>query len=71
MTDDLLLNKKPRGFQTLTPERRREIAIRGGKAAHARGVAHQWTSAEASAAGRLGGIARARKQGRLADGNSA
>lgn len=43
--------KKPRGFQTLTPERRKEIASQGGRAAHASGNAHQYTPEEARAAG--------------------
>lgn len=48
MTD---IEKKPRGFQTLSAERRREIASQGGRAAHASGNAHQYTSEEARAAG--------------------
>jgi hypothetical protein len=47
MTDQA---KKPRGFQTLTPERRKEIAASGGRAAHASGNAHQYTPEEARAA---------------------
>jgi general stress protein YciG len=35
---------------------RREIASKAGKAAHAKGTAHQWTSEEARAAGRKGGL---------------
>jgi hypothetical protein len=42
--------KKPRGFQTMTPEKRREIASSGGRAAHASGNAHQYTSEQARAA---------------------
>lgn len=44
-----------RGFASMTPERRREIASLGGKSAHAKGNAHEWTSEEARAAGRKGG----------------
>lgn len=40
-----------RGFASLTPERRKEIASMGGKAAHAGGNAHQFDSAEGRAAG--------------------
>lgn len=47
--------RKPRGFATLSPERRREIAASGGRKAHAMGVAHQFTSDEARAAGRKRG----------------
>jgi general stress protein YciG len=39
-------------------ERQKEIASRGGKAAHAQGVAHRWTSEEARAAGAKGKIRR-------------
>jgi general stress protein YciG len=52
--------KKPRGFAALTPERRAEIASQGGIAAHRSGRAHQFTSEEAKAAGKLGGM-RAKK----------
>ena len=48
---------RPRGFGTLTPERRRAIASKGGKAAHAQGKAHQFTGKEAVEAGRKGGRA--------------
>src|SRR5689334_1542462 len=44
-----------RGFASMTPDRRRRIASLGGKAAHAKGTGHEWTSAEARAMGRLGG----------------
>lgn len=47
-----------RGFASMTPERRREIARMGGKAAHESGAAHQWNSAEAKDAGRKGGISK-------------
>lgn len=39
----------------MDPEKQRKIASMGGKAAHAQGTAHQWTSEEAAAAGRKGG----------------
>jgi general stress protein YciG len=41
-------------------DRQREIASKGGKAAHKKGAAHEWTREEAQAAGRKGGIARHR-----------
>ena len=44
-----------RGFASMSPEKKREIASKGGKAAHAMGTAHTWTSEEAKAAGRKGG----------------
>jgi uncharacterized protein len=52
----------PKGFGSLTPERRREISSAGGKAAHAAGTAHRFTVAEARVAGRIGGL-KARKRG--------
>ncbi|TCJ12023.1 general stress protein [Flaviaesturariibacter flavus] len=45
-----------RGFAAMSPERQREIASKGGRAAHEQGVAHQWTSEEAREAGRKGGM---------------
>lgn len=44
-----------RGFRSLSSERRKEVASQGGKAAHALGTAHKWTSEEAQVAGRKGG----------------
>jgi uncharacterized protein len=44
-----------RGFASMSPEKQREIAQKGGRAAHEKGTAHQWTSEEARAAGRKGG----------------
>jgi uncharacterized protein len=52
-----------RGFASMSPEKKREIASKGGKAAHALGTAHKWTSEEAQAAGRKGGsISRRRSK---------
>lgn len=47
--------KSPRGFASLSPERRREIAQMGGLASQASGYAHKFTSDEARAAGHKGG----------------
>jgi general stress protein YciG len=44
-----------RGFASMNAERQREIARKGGKAAHEKGTAHEFTSEEARAAGRKGG----------------
>ncbi len=46
-----------RGFAAMPAERVREIASKGGKAAHAAGTAHQFNSDEARNAGRKGGMA--------------
>lgn len=56
--------KKKRGFAAMDPARVKEIASLGGKSAHATGTAHQFTSAEASAAGKKGGIAPHVRRGR-------
>jgi general stress protein YciG len=44
-----------RGFASMSPEKKREIASKGGKAAHQLGTAHKWTSEEARIAGQKGG----------------
>ena len=51
-------NKSRRGFAWMDPEKKREIASKGGKAAHASGNAHEFTSEEAREAGRKGGQAK-------------
>ncbi len=47
--------KQDRGFASMDPEKQKAIASKGGKAAHAKGRAHQWTVEEAREAGRKGG----------------
>lgn len=47
--------KSKRGFASMDPTRQRDIASKGGKAAHAKGTAHEWTADEARRAGRKGG----------------
>jgi uncharacterized protein len=47
--------KSRRGFAAMDPERQRQIASEGGRAAHRQGVAHEWTAEEAREAGRKGG----------------
>jgi len=42
-----------RGFASMDPARQREIASQGGKAAHAKGTAHEFTSEEARRAGSM------------------
>lgn len=44
-----------RGFASMDPAKQREIASKGGKAAHQQGVAHEWSPEEARAAGKKGG----------------
>ena len=50
-----------KGFAAMDPEKRAAISRKGGKAAHAKGVAHEFTHDEAVRAGRLGGLAFAAK----------
>ena len=54
--------KEDRGFASMDPAKQREIASKGGKAAHQKGTAHEWTSEEARDAGRKGGIASHRRR---------
>ena len=42
-----------RGFASMDPQKQREIASEGGKAAHASGNAHEFTSEEARCAGSM------------------
>jgi general stress protein YciG len=44
-----------RGFAAMSPERQKQIASEGGRAAHRLGVAHEWNSDEARRAGKKGG----------------
>jgi general stress protein YciG len=46
---------KNRGFASMDTHRQKEIARKGGRAAHEKGKAHEFTSEEARAAGRKGG----------------
>lgn len=52
--------KARRGFAAMSPEKQREIASLGGKAAHAKGTAHEFSPEEAREAGRKGGQAAQR-----------
>ena len=54
--------KEDRGFASMDRAKQREIASKGGKAAHQKGTAHEWTSDEARDAGRKGGIASHRRR---------
>jgi hypothetical protein len=59
------VGKSLRGFAHLrvhNPQRFREIASKGGVAAHARGTAHEFTPDEAVIAGRKGGATCARRR---------
>jgi len=60
--------KEDRGFASMDRAKQREIASKGGKAAHAKGTAHEWTSEEAREAGRKGGMASHRRRKEMTDG---
>ena len=62
--------KERRGFASMSPEKQREIASKGGRAAHQKGTAHEWTSEEARNAGRKGGQISRGGRGRLVDGSA-
>src|SRR5262249_54790507 len=53
----IMAEKTKRGFAGMSSEKQREIASKGGKAAHAKGTAHHFTPEEAREAGRKGGQA--------------
>jgi general stress protein YciG len=54
--------KTTRGFASMDRSKQREIASKGGKAAHQKGTAHEWTREEAREAGRKGGLTSSRKR---------
>jgi hypothetical protein len=49
--------KERRGFAAMSEDKQRAISSKGGKAAHVKGTAHQFSAEEARRAGRLGGEA--------------
>jgi uncharacterized protein len=57
MWQEVSVAKEDRGFASMDRAKQREIASKGGKAAHQKGTAHEWTSEEAREAGRKGGMA--------------
>jgi uncharacterized protein len=62
--------KEDRGFASMDRNKQREIASKGGKAAHQKGTAHEWTSEEAREAGRKGGMASHRRKQEQQGGQS-
>jgi general stress protein YciG len=69
-TEDKTVNterKERRGFASMSPEKQREIASKGGRAAHEKGTAHEWTADEARSAGRKGGQVSRGGRGRLVE----
>lgn len=58
-----ILNKNgKRGFAAMPPEQQRQIAAKGGKAAHEQGVAHEWNREEARKAGKKGGVVSGKRR---------
>lgn len=57
----------PRGFAAMDAAKQREIASKGGKAAHEKGTAHEFDSEEARRAGRLGGEAVSQNRAHMAE----
>ena len=55
-----------RGFASMDPAKQKEIASKGGRAAHAKGTAHEFTPEEARVAGRKGGEAVSRDRAHMA-----
>ena len=55
------MEKQEKGFRKIDAERQKAIASLGGKAAHAQGTAHKFTSEEARAAGKKGGAAHSKE----------
>ena len=64
------VRKERRGFASMSPEKQREIASKGGRAAHEKGTAHEWTPDEARHAGRKGGQISRGGRGRLVTSES-
>lgn len=60
-----MTGKSRRGFASMDPAKQREIASRGGRAAHAKGTAHQWSADEAREAGRKGGVSVSRDRAHM------
>jgi general stress protein YciG len=58
--------KSARGFASMDQAKQKEIASKGGRAAHAKGTAHEFDSGEARAAGRKGGMAVSRNREHMA-----
>ena len=61
------MSNSRRGFAAMDPEKQREIAQKGGRAAHEKGRAHRFTSEEARAAGRKGGQAASRDREHMSE----
>ena len=63
--DSRTSRKRARGFAAMDEDRQREIASKGGRAAHDRGAAHEFWADEARAARRKGGATVSRDRGHM------
>jgi len=66
MATDFERSKSNRGFASMDSSKQRQIASKGGKAAHAKGRAHEFTPDEARTAGRKGGQLVSRDRAHMA-----
>ncbi|MGL5835186.1 MAG: general stress protein [Waterburya sp.] len=62
-----MLEKRKRGFAAMDEEMQRQIASKGGKAAHEKGTAHEFTSEEARKAGHKGGATVSQNRQHMAE----
>lgn len=62
MEREFIQKKEKRGFAAMDPEQQRQIASKGGRAAHEQGVAHEWSKEEARQAGRKGGTVSGKRR---------
>lgn len=63
------MEKMKKGFASMSKELQRQIASKGGKAAHAKGTAHEFNTTEARIAGKKGGAASRGGKGKLVKSN--
>ncbi len=59
--------RRPRGFASMDAQKQREIARKGGRAAHEKGTAHEFTADEAREAGRKGGASVSQDRDHMAE----
>lgn len=62
MEKEVLHQPGKRGFAAMDPGQQREVAAKGGRTAHERGVAHEWSRDEAKQAGKKGGLVSAKRR---------
>lgn len=63
----IMANKKKRGFASMTSEKQKSIASKGGRAAHKKGTAHEFTPEEARRAGKKGGLSVSKNRSHMAE----